>query len=71
VKKTKHTDRQKITVKVPTGLLERAQMISRTGISDTVRKGLEILAAHWAYEQQLLKKKQTGGSTRAIEKDRD
>jgi hypothetical protein len=59
MKKTNRADRQKITVKVPADLLARARKISQTGISDTVRQGLEILAAKWAREQQLLKKKQS------------
>jgi hypothetical protein len=59
MKKTNRADRQKITVKVPADLLARARKISQTGISDTVRQGLEILAAQWAREQQLLKKKQS------------
>jgi hypothetical protein len=73
VKNSKHADRQKITVKVPTELLERAQKISGTGISDTIRKGLEILAAHWAYEQRLRKEDKLKASIdrRDLRKDRD
>jgi hypothetical protein len=41
---------QKITVHVRKDLLARAQKAAKAGISDTVRKGLELLAAHDAYE---------------------
>jgi hypothetical protein len=41
---------QKITVHVRKDLLVRAQRASKAGISETVRKGLELLAAHDAYE---------------------
>jgi hypothetical protein len=41
---------QKITVHVRKDLLARAQRASNAGISETVRKGLELLAAHDAYE---------------------
>ncbi len=41
---------QKITVHVRKDLLIRAQKASKAGISETVRKGLELLAAHDAYE---------------------
>jgi hypothetical protein len=41
---------QKITVHVPKDLLARAQKASNAGISETVRKGLELIAARDAYE---------------------
>lgn len=41
---------RKITIHVREDLLERAQRASRAGISETVRRGLEILAAQDAYE---------------------
>jgi len=41
---------QKITVHVPASLLKRAKRAAQGGISDTVRKGLELLAAQDAYE---------------------
>jgi hypothetical protein len=44
---------QKITVHVSSDLLAKAQKASRTGISDTVRKGLELLAASEAYDRLL------------------
>jgi hypothetical protein len=40
---------RKITVEVPPGLLERAQLASGAGITQTVRTGLELVAASRAY----------------------
>jgi len=40
---------RKITVEVPPGLLERAQRASGTGITQTVRTGLQLVAAAQAY----------------------
>ncbi len=40
---------RKITVEVPQGLLARAQQASGTGITQTVRAGLELIAASRAY----------------------
>ena len=40
---------RKITVEVPEELLERAQKASGGGITQTVRSGLEVLAAGEAY----------------------
>jgi len=42
---------QKITLEVPRDLLERAQGASGAGISETVRAGLQILAASDVYER--------------------
>ncbi len=42
---------QKITVHVSRDLLARAQEVSKAGISDTVRKGLELLSAKQAYAE--------------------
>ena len=42
---------QKITVHVSRDLLARAQKASKAGISDTVRKGLELLSAKEAYAE--------------------
>ncbi len=42
---------RKITVEVEEQLLERAQKQSRDGVTGTVRRGLEILAAADAYEK--------------------
>src|SRR5579864_2640039 len=44
---------RKITVHVKKDLLRRAQRASKAGVSDTVRKALEILAAQDAYEHLL------------------
>jgi len=40
---------RKITVEVPQELLRKAQRASRAGITQTVRAGLEIVAASQAY----------------------
>lgn len=40
---------RKITVEIPQQLLEKAQRASRTGITQTVRTGLELLAASDTY----------------------
>ena len=42
---------RKITVEVPTDLLERAQQETGSGVTQTVRAGLELLAAASAYEK--------------------
>ncbi len=42
---------RKITVEIDEQLLERAQKQSRDGVTATVRRGLEILAAADAYEK--------------------
>jgi hypothetical protein len=44
---------RKITVFVSRDLLDRAQKAARAGVSETVRKGLELLAANDAYDQLL------------------
>lgn len=40
---------RKITVEVPAQLLERAQRASGAGITQTVRSGLQLIAASRAY----------------------
>ena len=40
---------RKITVEVPPDLLEKAQRASGSGITQTVRAGLELIAASQAY----------------------
>jgi hypothetical protein len=45
--------RRKITVLVRSELLAKAQKASRAGIRETVRKGLELLAASDAYDRLL------------------
>lgn len=42
---------RKITVEIPVALLERAQQASGSGITQTVRTGLELLAASRAYDR--------------------
>ena len=42
---------RKITVEVPAGLLERAQRASGSGIAQTVRTGLQLVAASHAYRR--------------------
>ncbi len=44
---------RKITVLVRSELLSKAQNAARAGISETVRKGLELLAASDAYDRLL------------------
>jgi len=44
---------RKITVEVPKDLLERAQRATGTGITQTIRKGLQIVAASEAYARAL------------------
>jgi len=46
-------ERRKITVLVRSELLDKAQKAARAGISETVRKGLELLAASGTYDQLL------------------
>ena len=40
---------RKITVEVPSALLEKAQRASGSGVTQTVRAGLQLLAASQAY----------------------
>jgi hypothetical protein len=40
---------RKITVEVPRELLEKAQQASGTGVTQTVRVGLQLIAASQAY----------------------
>ena len=46
----KELEEQKITVHVRKDLLARAQRASQKGITETVRKGLELVAANDAFE---------------------
>jgi hypothetical protein len=41
---------KKLTILVPQDLLRRAQRATKAGATPTVRKGLELLAAHDAYD---------------------
>ena len=42
---------RKITVEVPASLLEKAQQASGTGVTGTVRAGLQLVAASQAYNR--------------------
>jgi len=44
---------RKITVEIPPELLEKAQRASGTGITQTVRTGLQLVAASRAYDRLL------------------
>jgi len=44
---------RKITVEVPAELLERAQRASGAGVTQTVRAGLQLMAASEAYARLL------------------
>jgi hypothetical protein len=44
---------RKITVEIPDELLQRAQKASGAGITQTVRTGLQLLAASDVYERLL------------------
>jgi hypothetical protein len=43
--------RRKITVELPGELLRRAQQTTGAGITATIRRGLELVAASKAYEE--------------------
>ena len=42
---------RKITVEIPQDLLEKAQQASGRGITQTIRTGLQLLAASQAYDK--------------------
>lgn len=42
---------RKITVEIPAALLKKAQRASGAGITQTIRTGLELVAASHAYER--------------------
>jgi hypothetical protein len=44
---------RKITVEIPGALLEKAQQASGTGITQTIRTALQLLAASQAYDRLL------------------
>jgi len=44
---------RKITVEVPPDLMEKAQRATGAGITETVRKGLRLVAASHAYARLL------------------
>ncbi len=43
-------DQRKITLFVPATLLQKAQKSTKKGITETVRQGLELVAAGQAYD---------------------
>jgi hypothetical protein len=53
VKEMAMPDARKITVEVPTALLSKAQKASGAGITQTIRTGLELVAAGRAYDRLL------------------
>ena len=63
---------RKITVEVPADLLDRAQAASEAGITETVRRGLALVAAGRAYEglRQLRGKLRLGLDLEALREDR-
>jgi hypothetical protein len=44
---------RKITIELPPDLLEKAQRASGTGITQTIRTGLQLVAASSAYDRLL------------------
>ncbi len=42
---------KKITIQIPEDLLKNAMKFTREGITPTIRRGLELLAASQAYEE--------------------
>jgi len=63
---------RKITVEVPADLLERALESSGEGVTQTVRRGLVLVAAGGAYDElrQLRGKVRLGIDLRALREDR-
>lgn len=64
---------RKITVEVPEELLTRAQKSTKEGVTATVRRGLELVAAGQAYEDLLRLKGKVRFSVDAkrLREDRD
>ena len=64
--------RKKITVQVPEDLLRRAQKQTHDGVTGTVRKGLELLAASDVYDRlrQLRGKAHLTYDTENLRRDR-
>lgn len=44
---------RKITIHIPAELLKKAQEATQTGITETIRQGLQLVAASRAYEKLL------------------
>lgn len=63
---------RKITVEIPDDLLEKAQKASGAGITQTVRTGLQLLAASQAYDRlvQLRGKVQFSRTFEELKEDR-
>jgi hypothetical protein len=63
---------RKITVEVPEDLLEKAQLASGAGITQTVRTGLQLVAASGAYAslRQLRGKVRFSRTTAELKVDR-
>ena len=63
---------RKITVEVPEDLLEKAQLASGAGITQTVRTGLQLVAASGAYARlrQLRGKVRYSRTTAELKADR-
>ena len=63
---------RKITIEVPSDLLERAQKVSGAGITQTVRTGLQFLAAsnRYARLRQLRGKARFSRSLSELKADR-
>ena len=63
---------RKVTVEIPESLLEKAQEASGTGITQTIRTGLQLLAASRAYDRllQLRGKVRFGRTFKELKEDR-
>ena len=63
---------QKVTIEVPRQLLRRAQRSTGEGLTATVRRGLELVAARGAYEglRALRGKVRLSIDVRALREDR-
>lgn len=42
---------RKITVQIPEHILQKAQTVTKRGITSTIRQGLELVAASLVYEK--------------------
>jgi hypothetical protein len=64
---------RKITLEIPKGLLEKAQQASGMGITQTVRSGLQLLAASQAYDslRQLRGKVRFSRTWQELKEDRE
>jgi hypothetical protein len=64
---------RKITVEIPQELLEKAQQASGSGITQTIRTGLQLLAASQAYDnlRQLRGKVRFSRTWEELKEDRE